>query len=374
MDTKLRWQSVSLSASSIRDIRQEWEGLILHATEKNIYLFPWFIEASLSLLEEKKSQIISIYYDNLLIGLLIVNQDIGYAKFPFIFYRNSLHADQFLATPLVHRDFTDQFAQGLCHWLDNCPAFIALKIFTLMPTDNAIFRSLQTICTSQKRPLIAIESKTRAVIKPHNHSIESAWNQLSKQRQKSLNRAQKKLSQAGNVKVEKLEDTGDIEEWLEGFLQMEHSGWKGANKSSTLSIAEDAVYFRAMVRSAHAHRAMNFFRLTLDGNPISYTFDLIAKPYGYCHKSAYDEVYRSYSPGVILEYETMQYYLSNEGLDLIDSCTSPDNDMLNSLWPDRRELIDLAVLRSGKFYQWPFLFTYGLKSKFLKLMYRFKSD
>ncbi len=372
MDTKIRWQSDVLCASSVKNLQIEWDNLTHNAAEKNIYLFPWFIKASIALLEEKKSKIITVYNDNMLIGLFIVTKDIGYAKFPFIFYRTALHADQFLATPLVHRDYTDQFVVGLCQWLDNCPVPIALKIFTLMPTDTGVFRSIQKICALQKRPLIAIEQKSRAVIKPQNHSVESAWNALSKQRQKSLIRANKKLSKAGHFKIEKLGDSDKLEHWLEEFLHMEHAGWKGINKSSTLSIAEDTAYFRAMVRSAYEHEAMNFFRLTLNGNPIAYTLDLLSEPYGFCHKSAYNQEYRSYSPGVILEYETMKYYLSNSNFDLIDSCTAPDNDMLNSLWPDQHDIIDLALLRSGKQYQWPFLITYWLKKQLIKLADKLK--
>lgn len=373
MDTKIRWQSDALCVSSVKNLQTEWENLTQHAAEKNIYLFPWFIEASISLLEEKKSQIISIYNDNMLIGLFIVTKDIGYAKLPFIFYRTALHADQFLATPLVHRDFADQFATGLCQWLDNCPASISMQLFTLLSADSLVYRAIQKICTLQNRPLIVTKENTRAVIKPQNHSVESAWNALSKQRKKSITRANKKLSQAGNVKIERLDKPEALEQWLEGFLQMEHAGWKGENKSSTLAIAEDAVYFRTMVRSAYVQKALNFFRLTLDGNPITYTLDLLSEPYGYCHKSAYDETYRNYSPGVILEYESMKYYLSNKGFDLIDSCTAPDNDMLNSLWPGSREIIDLAVLRSGKHYQWPFLMIYWLKKQFVKLLHKMKN-
>ncbi len=367
MNTKIRWQSDAMCASSVKTLQSEWANLTNHAAEKNIYLFPWYIEASIALLEKKQSQIISIYNDDMLIGLFIVTKDVGYGKLPFTFYRTALHPDQFLATPLVHKDFADQFAVGLCQWLDDCPASISLKMFSLLSTDSLVYHALEKICKSQKRPIITIEKSSRAIIKAQEHSVESVWDSLSKGRQKSLSRANKKLSRAGHVEIERLENPDALGQWLEEFLQMEHAGWKGANKSSTLSIAEDIDYFKSMVQSACENEAMNFFRLTLDGKPIAYTFDLLSKPYGYCHKSAYDQEYRSYSPGVILEYESMKHYLSSEGFELIDSCTAPDNDMLNSLWPDRREILTLAILRSGKQYQWPFLITHWIKTQLRNL-------
>lgn len=369
MNTKIRWQSDTVCASSVKALQEDWGNLTQHAAEKNIYLFPWYIESSIALLEKKQSQIISIYNDDMLIGLFIVTKDIGYAKLPFIFYRPALHADQFLATPLVHRDFADQFAMGLCQWLDDCPAPISLKMFNLLSADSLVYLALEKICTIEKRPIIIIEKSSRAVIKPQKHSLESAWEALSKGRQKSLTRANKKLSRAGKVEIERLKNSEALEEWLEDFLQLEHAGWKGINKSSTLSITEDADYFKSMVHNAFQNEAMNFFRLRLDSKPIAYTFDLLSKPYGYCHKSAYNQEYRSYSPGVILEYESMKYYLSSDGFDLIDSCTAPDNDMLNSLWPDRREIVTLAVLRSGRHYQWPILIMHRLK-KYLRNLKR----
>ena len=36
-----------------------------------------------------------------------------------------------------------------------------------------------------------------------------------------------------------------------------------------------------------------------------------------------------------------------EGATLIDSCSAPDNETMNRLWPDRRELVTVVLARPG---------------------------
>lgn len=361
MNAKIRWQSVSLSVTTIKDLRIEWEDLAANAVEQNIFLFPFFIEASIPLLEEQHPKLISIYNDNILIGLFIVSEDIGYAKLPLKFYRTALHPDIFLATPLVREGFAEQFALGLCQWLDDCPTSITFNMLSLLSLDNSIGAAIQKISQSQDRPVIIVEKHKRAAIKPSSQHLEAVIETLSKNRRKGLQRKIKNLSALGDINVEKLKNPNDIDQWIEGFLQMEHSGWKGENQSSTLSITEDTEFFRAMVRNASDNKMVNFFRLTLDDRAIAYTLDLKAEPFGYCVKSSFDETYRKYAPGVLLEYETLKYYLAQKEFDIIDSCTAPNNVMLNDIWPDRREIITMVMLRSGKYYQWPLLILFWLK-------------
>ncbi len=359
--TEIRWESEVLCVSAIKKLHAQWESLTDQAIEKNIFLFPWFISASLPLLENKNPQITTIYSDDMLIGLFIVAKDVGYVKLPLRFYRTALHPDQFLATPLVREGFSDQFAIGLCKWLDTSSRDISMKLFPLLSADSPIHASLKRICQFQDRPLITIDTFSRAAIIPRAHSEEMVLDAIGKSRRKNLRRTAKKLSELGTVKIERMQDTDNIDEWIDEFLQLEHSGWKGKNQSSFLARSEDTEFFVNLAHSAFANNAMNFFRLTLDGRAIAYTFDLLGKPYGYGTKSAYDEAYRAYTPGILLIYESLKYYLTREEFDIIDSCTAPDNMMLNDLWPDRREITSLALLRSGKRYQWPFFLLYKAK-------------
>lgn len=370
-NTELRWHSQPLCASTITDLHEQWDCLANRAIEKNIFLFPWFIAASLPLLADKNPQITTIYDDDILIGLFIVTKDVGYVKLPLKFYRTALHPDQFLATPLVRDGFADQFALGLCQWLDNSSADIALKLFPLLSADSPIYSSLKKICKFQNRPLVIVDKFSRAAIKPKAHTKELVLDALGKSRRKNLRRTAKKLAQLGSVKIQRMQASDDIDEWIDGFLQLEHSGWKGQNKSSLLARPKDTEFFVNLAHSASANNAMNFFRLTLDDRPIAYAFDLIGEPHGYGTKSAYDEAYRAYSPGILLIYESLKYYLVRQEFDIIDSCTAPDNMMLNDLWPDQREITTLALLRSGKRYQWSFLFLHGLKLKLKRLKARY---
>ncbi|MGO9342683.1 MAG: GNAT family N-acetyltransferase, partial [Acidimicrobiales bacterium] len=74
-------------------------------------------------------------------------------------------------------------------------------------------------------------------------------------------------------------------------------------------------------------------------------------------KISYDERYSRFGPGVVLQMEAMQYFHSHTDARWIDTCTSPDNELLLRLYPDRRRIesrfivlgrspVDRAVIRT----------------------------
>ena len=128
---------------------------------------------------------------------------------------------------------------------------------------------------------------------------------------------------------------------------MENTGWKQESGSSLLSCEKETALYRQIVRNAFVKGDLVFTRLCIDEKPIAYTLDITAPPWGFCLKSAIDQDYRKYSPGVMLEVETLKFHNSQNRLSLIDSCTSPDNAMLNELWPDRKPICDIVIARKG---------------------------
>ena len=55
----------------------------------------------------------------------------------------------------------------------------------------------------------------------------------------------------------------------------------------------------------------------------------------------------SYSPGVQIEILYLDHFHVDAGLKAADSCAEPTNQMINRLWPDRRQIEILAIPRPG---------------------------
>ena len=66
----------------------------------------------------------------------------------------------------------------------------------------------------------------------------------------------------------------------------------------------------------------------------------------YAFKLAFDEEYRKQAPGAQLIVELAESPAA-EGAALLDSCSAPDNETMNRLWPGRRELVTIVLARPG---------------------------
>lgn len=341
----------SLTRRKLRDIWVEWEDLADQAAEPNIFQSPQFIEHSLPLLRRQNPQILMVKHDGLLIGLIILQRDRGYARIPVSFWKNASHPEQYLGTPLVRAGFEDQFAVGLTSWLDQAPLGCGFVQLTQIASQGPIALALFNHARALARDTIIANKYTRAAIIPRPQSAQPWDGHLNSSRRKALRRARRRLDAQGTVSIERLYEQDDLEAWTEHFLALEDTGWKGDAGSSILSCPHETILYRDMMRGLLVSNNLNLSRLCIDGEPIAYTLDVLAPPTGFCLKSAIHPDFRKFSPGVLMELETLKFYHAREGLDLLDSCTHQDNALLNELWPDRREIFDLSIARRGPLYE-----------------------
>jgi len=331
-------------------LQAEWEGVAATASELNIFQFPSFIRQSLPLLANLAPKIVTIREAGLLIGMVILRRDTGYGKLPVPFWRTALHHEQFLGTPLVRAGFEAAFAKGLCNWLDQAPRDCCFVKLSMISADGRIAREMAAYCAKDaRRTLFANQFKRAAIVPPRDHSGK-ADDVLRSSRRKNIRKAKKRLAQEGDVVIEKLSDANQVADWTAQFLAMEDTGWKHENRSSILSSEDEAALYRAIIAEAFEAKNLHFTRLCLDGLPIAYTLDIGAPPWGYCLKSAIDQRYRKHSPGVLMEYETLRYYIGKSEFTLLDSCSAPDNALLNEMWPNQKAISDMAIARKGLGY------------------------
>ncbi len=358
--------SVKMTLETISSLHDAWEDLAHNAIEKNAFLFPWFARASLELMYPKKPIIVTIYKDDLLIGLTIMQPDKGFAKIPVGFYRTCLQYHQFLATPLIRDGYAEDFFAGLGKWLDASPKSRSLCILSLLPGDGEIAEAVNATFKSERRPLLLLEEFDRPAIFGPRPSEEAAFEHISKSRLKNLKRRQKNLSKLGKITIDEFSESDRAEEWLDGFIRLEDSGWKHDEKTSIAENPIDLEFYRQMTSAAHAKNNLTFLRLSIDGVPIAYTLDLIQDSFVYCMKCAHDAEYRKYAPGILLEYETLKKYSKPDMPVYVDSCTSPKNEMIRDLWPDTRKITTIAFSKNTLLHQQIFKSVFFVKHLTMK--------
>jgi hypothetical protein len=63
-------------------------------------------------------------------------------------------------------------------------------------------------------------------------------------------------------------------------------------------------------------------------------------------KTAYDESYARFSPGLLLQIENLDM-LERPGLDWMDSCAAENHPMIDNLWTERRDIVRVTVRLAG---------------------------
>lgn len=75
--------------------------------------------------------------------------------------------------------------------------------------------------------------------------------------------------------------------------------------------------------------------------------NFITPPGAYSYKTAFDERFARYSPGVLIQRENLAL-LDRTGIDWVDSCAAADHPMIDHIWRERRPVGRLSIAIGGR--------------------------
>lgn len=94
-------------------------------------------------------------------------------------------------------------------------------------------------------------------------------------------------------------------------------------------------------------RSIRFAKLTLDSKPIAMLVDISSGGHVSGYKTAFDERFSDDSPGFLIERENVRW-LHELDCTICDSCTDPNNQLINRLSCDRLPIQGVVIgLDSG---------------------------
>jgi CelD/BcsL family acetyltransferase involved in cellulose biosynthesis len=166
---------------------------------------------------------------------------------------------------------------------------------------------------------------------------------LSRHLRQELRRRERRLAERGRLTHTVMRPGDDLGRWVDEFLRLEAAGWKG-REGSALACSEANRRFAAQIFSAaFARGRLHMVGVDLDGRPLARCLSLLAGEGAYAFKTAYDEEFARYSPGVIAEVDRIREFHGLPGAQWMDSFTTPDNEVLNSVWKGRRAIQRLVI-------------------------------
>jgi CelD/BcsL family acetyltransferase involved in cellulose biosynthesis len=326
--------------------RGELEQVADTASDNNIFYEPWMLLAAMDAFAPADAIIVLVRDANgAARGYFPLSRERLAGGFNATRLTSWRHPYCFLCTPLIAEGHAHEVVAALLDWLEDGASPASCLDLRDVAADS-IFAFALASALEQRRTLVHDrDGFERALFVPSHHDRRMP---LSSRRSKDLRRLERRLAARGRIEFTQLQPGEDAMPWIERFLALEYSGWKGRAGSALAVMPRAREFFVAIASQAHRCARLDMRALELDGIPIAMQCNFVAGSGAYAFKVAYDERHAGASPGLQLELHAMrQLPESNPDMHWMDSCARPDHAMMNRLWPQRRSISRFIIAPSG---------------------------
>lgn len=324
-------------------LQASWHRLANCASTPNAFFEANFLVPSLSIFDpEGEVSLALLVEDGQLRAVMPSTSKSEYHGRRMLHSASWLHANMFCGIPLIERGYEEAFWACYLATCDQQAQTSRFAHFSHLPADCAVTRALQTVCLSQHRQMQIVHRESRAVLNGGRTPDAHLACSMTPKGRKELRRQRRRLDELGTVETVRSRAQEGLQRWIEDFLLLETKGWKGDSGSSLASDTHTtALFIQALTRAAELGR-LERLSLTLDGKPIAMLATFLAHPGSFSFKTAFDEEYARYSPGMQLQIENLAL-LDDPALAWCDSCAAEGHPMIERIWRDKREIVSITV-------------------------------
>lgn len=332
-------------ADPAAQLADRWQALADNPLERNVFYEPWMLLPAMQAFGQERDLRVLFVFRNGSKTEVAGVFPLQYHRFKFLpltvisLWR---HPHCFLCTPLLNRE---DGAQVLSFALDKLldehhgRALIAFRTIS----GDGPFHSMLMEELSRRQLLSLSEVHSRPIARPTPASEEFLRTEISGKRRRAILRRERKLASLGELEYQT--EVDDWERWTESFLQMESAGWKGREGTALNAVEESRRFFRTIVAEAYRRGRAMPISLLLNGKPVAHRLSFVSGDEAFAFKSTYDERYSTYSPGVLLELETLRDLHIGTDLRMMDSCTAePEHSPMNGMWREQRAIHTVFVM------------------------------
>jgi len=328
--------------------RAHWLSLALEAAEANGFYAPDMLGAAIDHLAAGQDvRLIEAYDGDRLIGLLPVVRKTRHGRLPIGCVGNWMHDHCFFGAPIIRQGDEIAAWRGFLAQLDAAPWAGGFLHLEGLDAAGANAAALEALCVEQRRGRVEIHRYDRAMLRSEL-SADAYWEaHVRSKKRKELRRLQKRLAELGAVETRLLSARDDLSLWCDDFLALEASGWKGQEGTALGCKPADAAFFRAACVAAFDAGRLHMLRIDLDGRAIAMLVNFRHGEGAFSFKIAFDEALGRFSPGVLIEIANLHAVQGDPTIGWMDSCAAADHPMIDSLWAERRTIVQYRIALHG---------------------------
>lgn len=340
---------------TLESVSGQWQALAQRCAEENVFYEPWVLLPALRYFDNESVRIALVWSSSAeqpgaeLMGVFPLVTSAWFGSLPIKHVRMWRHLHCFLSAPLIVSGFEARVLEALLRAIEQQLWSTLFLELDWLPLDGASGRALRLLGECGERVTSESGYFERAILtRAEGGSERFIAGAISPKHRKDLRRKRKNLEMLhGPVRLEQMQNGDSIEEWIEQFLTLEASGWKGQHGSSMKDSPAERKFFAEVVRRGAAGGRVSLSRLWAGDSVVAMKCCLCSIHTVFAFKIAYDERFSRYSPGVLLELENMRWMLDESDFELMDSCAAPGNTLFRRLWPKARPLcVVRASMRS----------------------------
>jgi CelD/BcsL family acetyltransferase involved in cellulose biosynthesis len=337
------WRELDTSAEIAR-----WDALAQWAAEPNPFHESWYLLPALRAFDpDGEVQLLCLEAGGQLAGVLPVIRKTRYYGHPVRHWSNWLHGNAFVGAPLVAQGFERAFWRELFAWCDRHPGGALFLHLSQIPAEGPLHEAMAQVLAEQRRQGTTVMREERAFLRSALSPDEYLEESLSGKKRKELRRQHRRLAEEGELAVERTCGPEHLADWTDEFLALEEAGWKGEQGSALACDPYTAALFRSALEGAAARGRLERLAIRLDGQPLAMLATFLAPPGAFSFKTAFDESFARFSPGVLLQRENLEL-LTRPGIEWADSCAAEDHPMIDHFWRERRVVARHNIAIGGK--------------------------
>lgn len=335
-------------ASAGFDLADELEHLCARTVESNIFFNPRFLAPAMPRLEDREVRL-AVVRDagddggrHRLVAPFSVERPAVPLGVPVLRAWSSPFGPN--GTPLVDRDDPVGVIEDFLAMLAR-PHLRLPKVFVFpdIRLDGPVANLLRTVAIGRDLAMATTSAGERPFLQSKLEGDNYLKKALTAHRAGEFRRLKRRLADKGALGYHIARQPDEIRPGVEAFLTLEASGWKGRARTAMVIDRYQAAFAREAAHRLAERDLCRVHSLTLDGRVIACLIVFIEAGMAYTWKTAYDEDFAAFSPGVLLMIEVTKNHLDDPNIEATDSCAMPDHQMMNRLWSERRPVGTLLI-------------------------------
>ncbi len=248
----------------------------------------------------------------------------------------------YLSAPVIDRDRLEHTLHAMLDTIAQAPRFPKLLALESMSGSGRTYQALMRVLAERSSPFCQLDGKNRPKLLAGPDAGDYLTKALSASTRKKLRQQRRRLGEKGTLRTTVVHSVADVRRAFQTFLALEAQGWKGRRRTALLNDPNEAAFASNMVTALARTGDAAIYALELDGRPVSMQVVLRAGGAAYTWKTAYDEAFGEFSPGMLLLEDYSKAFLADPDIAFVDSCAFDDSGYM-AAWTERMLVIDLWI-------------------------------